>query len=93
VEYQNFTIKSVGQGNIWQVCWARQYLVWEGLLSSELRGIWKLTDKGISTTLTEGQSREIVKKWVMRHAQLRTQSTKDNPQKADTPSKINLMKT
>jgi len=28
-----------------QVCWARQYLVWEGLLSSEKRGIWQLTKK------------------------------------------------
>jgi restriction system protein len=70
-----------------QVCWGRQYLVWEGLLSSELRGIWKLTDKGITTTLTEDQSRDIVKKWVTLHAQLRKQSAKDTTQKATTPSR------
>jgi restriction system protein len=25
-----------------QVCWARQYLVWEGYIESSKRGIWKL---------------------------------------------------
>ena len=32
-----------------QVAWARQYLVWEGLLDSSHRGTWKLTDKGKRT--------------------------------------------
>lgn len=51
-----------------QVCWARQYLVWEGYLSSEKRGIWKLTPKGRETKLTEADGREIFKKWVAIHA-------------------------
>mgnify|MGYP001581188810 CR=1 FL=1 len=35
-----------------QVCWARQYLVWEGLLDGSTRGVWKLTDLGAKTTIT-----------------------------------------
>ena len=54
-----------------QVCWARQYLVWEGLLSSEKRGIWQLTQKGRDTKLTEADGREIFKKWVTIHAEER----------------------
>jgi restriction endonuclease Mrr len=50
------------------VRWARQYLVWEGLLSSEKRGIWQLTQKGRDTKLTEADGREIFKKWVAIHA-------------------------
>ena len=26
-----------------QVCWARQYLVWEGYLESSKRGVWQLS--------------------------------------------------
>jgi restriction system protein len=38
-----------------QVAWARQYLVWEGLLEDNTRGIWTLTEKGRRTRLTDGQ--------------------------------------
>ena len=34
-----------------QVAWARQYLVWEGLLDSSKHGTWKLTEKGKATQL------------------------------------------
>lgn len=34
-----------------QVHWARQYLVWEGYLDSSKRGVWSLTDKGMSVDL------------------------------------------
>ncbi|MFA5905070.1 MAG: winged helix-turn-helix domain-containing protein, partial [Desulfobacula sp.] len=54
-----------------QVCWARQYLVWEGLLSSEKRGIWQLTKKGRDTKLTETDGRELFKKWVSIHTEER----------------------
>lgn len=57
-----------------QVCWARQYLVWEGLISAELRGIWKLTNSGVLANLTEEKSRQIVKKWVTIHAKSRRNS-------------------
>ena len=36
-----------------QVCWARQYLVWEGLLGSAKRGVWTLTEKGKDTKLSQ----------------------------------------
>lgn len=47
-----------------QVAWARFYLVREGLLNSSKRGVWSLTERGRSTTLTLAQAREIFLKWV-----------------------------
>lgn len=47
-----------------QVAWARFYLVREGLLDSSKRGVWSLTERGRSTTLSAGESREIFLKWV-----------------------------
>ena len=54
-----------------QVCWARQYLLWEGLLSSTKRGIWTLTEKGKNTHLGYDDGHDIFKKWVAIHAQSR----------------------
>ncbi len=54
-----------------QVAWARQYLVWEGLLDSSKYGTWKLTPKGKTTYLTEDESYEIFKKWVKIHQKAR----------------------
>lgn len=47
-----------------QVAWARQYLVWEGLLDSSERGTWRLTEKGRQTHLNYDEAHSIVKKWV-----------------------------
>lgn len=80
-----------------QVCWARQYLVWEGFLSSAKRGIWTLTEKGRTGHLTESQGRDIFRKWVAVHAaareaerngkeQLHTPDIQDDDIKADTDS-------
>ena len=54
-----------------QVCWARQYLVWEGLLGSAKRGIWTLTEQGKKTHLDAEQGNKIFKKWVAFHAEKR----------------------
>ncbi|RKZ06879.1 restriction endonuclease [bacterium] len=54
-----------------QVAWARQYLVWEGLLESSKHGTWTLTEKGRSTHLSEAEAAAIFKKWVAIHAKLR----------------------
>ena len=54
-----------------QVCWARQYLVWEGFLSSAKRGLWTLTEKGRTGHITESQGRNIFRKWVAIHAAAR----------------------
>jgi restriction system protein len=50
-----------------QVAWARQYLVWEGLLDDSKHGVWTLTNKGQSTRLTAEESRKIFLKWVEIH--------------------------
>ena len=47
-----------------QVHWARFYLVREGLLDSSRRGVWSLTERGRSTTLTYQQAHQIFLKWV-----------------------------
>jgi restriction system protein len=51
-----------------QVCWARQYLLWEGLVDSARRGVWSLTETGKKTHLTIEQASEIVSRWVRTHA-------------------------
>ena len=57
-----------------QVCWARQYLVWENLISSEKRGVWRLTQKGLDTVLDEVEGREIFRKWVNIHTEKRKEN-------------------
>ncbi len=47
-----------------QVQWARQYLVWEGLIDASKRGTWSLTKIGKETHLNEKSSRELFRKWV-----------------------------
>jgi len=47
-----------------QVGWARFYLAREGLLDSSKRGVWSLTERGRTTSLTRAQSHEIFLKWV-----------------------------
>ena len=54
-----------------QVAWARQYLVWEGLLDSSKHGTWTLTEKGRNTHISEKNAREIFLKWVAIHAENR----------------------
>lgn len=54
-----------------QVAWARQYLVWEGLVSSETRGIWGLTEKGRATYLDDQSASDILRKWSRLNAKKR----------------------
>ncbi len=54
-----------------QVAWARQYLIWEDLMSSSKRGVWALTNKGWETKLNEHQAHEIFLKWVKYFQELR----------------------
>lgn len=60
-----------------QVAWARQYLVWEGLLENSKKGIWTLSSKGQDTYLTIEDARAIFLKWVEIHQKAK---------KAKTPS-------
>ncbi len=56
-----------------QVAWARQYLVWEGFLEDNTRGVWTLTPLGYKTHLDESKAREIFLKWVDIHQKARKQ--------------------
>lgn len=54
-----------------QVAWARQYLVWEGLLDNSKKGLWILSPSGQNTYLNEEESRKIFLKWVEIHQKSR----------------------
>lgn len=70
-----------------QVAWARQYLVWEGLLDSSKHGTWKLTEKGKTTNLSAEESRELFLKWVDIHAKARKEKTEKSIIEEQTESK------
>ena len=57
-----------------QVQWARQYLVWEGLIDSSTYGKWTLTPKGWSAHLTEDEGHKLFLKWVAIHQKARKQA-------------------
>lgn len=67
------TLKSGGSKFHNQVAWARQYLVWEGLLDSSKHGTWTLTEKGRNAELDDKEARDIFLKWVAIHAENRKQ--------------------
>jgi restriction system protein len=77
------TLKSGGNRFNNQVAWARQYLVWEGLLESSKHGTWTLTEKGRTTHINEAQAAEIFKKWVAIHAENRKQKVADQIEAID----------
>lgn len=58
-----------------QVAWARQYLVWEGYLEDNTRGVWILTPLGYKTHLDEHKARQIFLKWVDIHQKARKEKT------------------
>ncbi|MDZ7841908.1 MAG: winged helix-turn-helix domain-containing protein [Gammaproteobacteria bacterium] len=78
------TLKS-GQTRFYnQVHWARQYLVWEGLLDGSVRGTWTLTSKGYETKLNEAESRKLFLKWVKIHAEARKSTQEAVPVTTET---------
>lgn len=52
-----------------QVYWARQYLVWAGLIESGKRGVWALTAVGFATQLNQQQALEIFEREHQLHAE------------------------
>lgn len=75
-----------------QVHWARQYLVWEGLIESGRRGVWSLTLAGKNVVLSPDEARQIFLRQVQRQAKLRkplgetqSQTRKNDETPADTP--------
>ncbi|MAN88292.1 MAG: restriction endonuclease [Algoriphagus sp.] len=94
------TLKSWGNRFHNQVAWARQYLIWEGLLDSSTRGTWKLTEKGKKTILTPEESREIFLKWVEINQKIRKDKSKkeiienqeeETPESAEVSAENNLL--
>ncbi|KMP12441.1 restriction endonuclease [Candidatus Nitromaritima sp. SCGC AAA799-C22] len=88
-----------------QVAWARKYLVWEGFLDSSKHGTWKLTEKGRGTSLTEAESRKLVRKWAAIHQKNRKEKSELNdledteapsedisPEDIDTTDNVSLIK-
>ena len=69
-----------------QVAFARQYLIWEGLIKSPKRGVWSLTEKGDQTHLSGADARAIFSRWVKHHAELRKQKASDDGQAASSRS-------
>jgi restriction system protein len=70
-ELRNAVLKS-GQERFYnQVHWARQYLVWEGLIDSSKRGVWSLTPQGAATSLTPEQSRDLFLRQVRKQSLVR----------------------
>lgn len=83
-----------------QVAWARQYLVWDGLLDTTQHGIWALSAKGESTTLTDEQARAIFLKWVDIHRKAKQVKTENEiieeleenePDEIQTSNKMDLL--
>ncbi|MGB0429315.1 MAG: restriction endonuclease [Bacteroidia bacterium] len=76
-----------------QVAWARQYLVWEGLLDSSERGTWKLTEKGKKTFLNYNDSHKLFLKWVeINQAARKDKDSKQivEDQEESTPDELEL---
>jgi len=74
-----------------QVAWARQYLVWEGFLEENTRGIWTLTETGSKTKLIEDESRQIFLKWVEIHQKARKDKSKEeiiDEQEEEVPESV-----
>jgi restriction system protein len=70
-----------------QVAWARQYLVWEGYLTSPKRGLWMLTPTAQTKKLSYDDAREIFQKWVAIHASRRNSA---KPNKASSPVPVTV---
>jgi len=62
-----------------RVAWARFYLVREGLLDSSKHGVWSLTDRGLKTSLTYEQARDIFHKWTKLFQEQRKLKSKTEP--------------
>lgn len=48
-----------------QVAWARQYLVWNGLLDGSKRGLWTLAPEGWKTDLSENEAQQLLIRQVL----------------------------
>jgi restriction system protein len=89
-EERQITLKSGVERFSNQVRWARQYLVWEGLVDASKRGVWSLTPKGLGTHLSLDDAKLIHKKLGQRirgkqEGGTESEFAKPLDQPADTP--------
>lgn len=83
------TLKS-GQTRFYnQVHWARQYLVWEGLLDGSTRGVWSLTPAGYKAKLDTPAGHKVFLKWVKVHSAARKRATQGTPEAA-VPAEVEV---
>jgi restriction system protein len=68
-----------------QVHWARQYLVWEGLLDGSTRGVWSLTSAGYETELDDDAAKQIALKWGKIHTAAKRKSGEVEEESAVSP--------
>lgn len=99
-EFLDQTLKSGTNRFENQVAWARQYLIWEGLLDSSVRGTWKLTERGRSTFLDYSAAHKLFLKWVEINQKTRKSKTKEeiiedqeeeSPDSVEIPAEANLL--
>jgi restriction system protein len=87
-EVTEATIKSGANRFHNQVQWARQYLVWQGLLDDSRRGIWTLSPLGWKTHLDEEAARTVfldrVKTYQSERKQHATAEPHSEPDPVDT---------
>ncbi len=67
------------------VAWARNYLAYEGYIDKTVRGVWALTEKGRTSTITDQIASDIFFKWV--------DILKDRRENASVFYRINVTKT
>lgn len=72
------TLKSGGGRFHNQVQWARQYLVWDGLLDDSKRGVWSLSPLGWKTQLDGDAARTLLRNRARINQSLREQPTPDD---------------
>ncbi len=77
-EQLNETLPSGGSRFKNQVAFARLYLAFEGLLDSSRRGVWSLTERGRSTSLSVEDAKAIFQKWVKIHSEKRKERKEKN---------------
>ena len=86
---QEETLPSGGLRFANQVHFARQYLVWAGLISSSERGVWALTDSGNAlSSLPHDKALELFKREHQAHQATRKKSELDTQADPDVPKYV-----
>lgn len=73
-----------------QLAWCRQYMIWEGILSSPKRGIWSLTPQGWNAKLSVLEANDIVLKWSKYFQELKVKEplVEGNADKKNAPKEM-----